>query len=254
MLQRMSSENPLLLIETPVGGAKRGPTWNMEVPQVAPDLRKRLAASCPTTPNTAFLKVARPHAVARAGLIQSARGPAGSAQKSADIRRNARRQLFAQAADLAADLARLRQRIQDRLQQLPAYSDSELSNFQGCSVANSGAISLSSHCSQAMEFSVTAPPDAMPSCDLGSTMGMLHTTVSESGRTPCGRLDLESDAEASEELSMPQSVAVARSVSPDLESMPPRIQRIAQVSVLPYIYLIHSIICLARSLILIGTS
>lgn len=194
----------------------------MDLPKVGLDNRKRWAASCPTTPNTAVLKAARPHTVARAGLIQSAKAPAGRAQEDAEMRRNAKRQLFAQAADLAADLARLRKRIHDRLQQLPACSGAELSQLQGCSAANSGAISLSSFCSQGTESVVAASPKYRPSCDVSSTMGVLHRNASQSGR-PSGDLRLR------EEPSVPQAVTLSREPSPDLASMPPRIQRIAQV-------------------------
>ncbi len=193
---------------------------------MAPDNIKRWATSCPTTPNTAFFKAAQPHTAPRAGLIQSAKAPAGRTLEDAEMRRNAKRQLFAQAADLAADLARLRKRIQDRLQQLPACSGTELSQLQGCSVANSGALSLSSYCSQGPGSVVAASPRSRPSCDVGSTVGMLHRAVSQSGHTPCGGLSLGEDAG---QLSMPQTAALSREASPDLASMPPRIQRIAQV-------------------------
>ncbi len=138
------------------------------------------------------------------------------------MRRNAKRQLFAQAADLAADLARLRKRIHDRLQQLPACPGAELSQLQGCSAANSGAISLSSYCSQGTESVVVASPDSRPSCDVSSTVGMLHRKALQS-RRPSGELGMK------EEISVPQAVTLSRGPSPDLASMPPRIQRIAQV-------------------------
>ena len=138
-LQRTSAENPLLLIETPVGGAGPSPTWNMDGPAPAQGARRALAASCPASPATAFLKAARPNTVCQAGLIRSAR--AGSGPQDASSRRQAKRQLFVQAADLAADLARLRKRIQDRLLQLPVCPGAEISPSLGCSTANSGAIS-----------------------------------------------------------------------------------------------------------------
>ena len=138
------------------------------------------------------------------------------------MRRNAKRQLFAQAADLAADLARLRKRIQDRLQQLPACSGAELSQLQGCSAANSGAISVSSYCSQGTEPVVAASPNSTPSCDVSSRAGVLHRNASQSGH-PSGGLGTK------EEICVPHAVTLSREPSPDLASMPPRIQRIAQV-------------------------
>ena len=193
---------------------------------MAPCDRKRLAASCPTTPDVAFLKAAQPSTTARAGLIQSAKAPARMAQAEAELRRHAKRQLFAQAADLAAELARLRKRIQDRLQQLPACSGAELSQLLDCSAADSGAISLSSRCSQGLDSFVGASPKSRLSGDARSTEGVLHGTAFQAACTPLVDRGLEDEAG---QLSMPQAVTLSREASPDLASMPPRIQRIAQV-------------------------
>ena len=223
-LQRTSAENPLLLIETPVGGNGPAPTWNMDGPAPAQGAHKGLAASCPTSPATAFLKAARPNTVCQAGLIRSAR--AGSGPQDASSRRQAKRQLFVQAADLAADLAHLRRRIQDRLLQLPVCSGAEISPSLGCSAANSGAISLASACSRETGTSLTASPAAMSSFSMGRTLGTPQSTApSESGDATCHPSVLTHNAEA--QLSVPAAAALA--TSPDLASMPPRIQRIAQV-------------------------
>ena len=223
-LQRTSAENPLLLIETPVGSAGPSPTWNMDGPAPAQGARKALAASCPASPATAFLKAARPNTVCQAGLIRSAR--AGSGPQDASSRRQAKRQLFVQAADLAADLARLRKRIQDRLLQLPVCPGAEISPSLGCSAANSGAISLASACSRDTGTSLTAPLADMSSFDIGRSVGTLQRIApSGSGGATCKPLSLTDDAEG--QLSAPDAAALA--TSPDLASMPPRIQRIAQV-------------------------
>ena len=229
-LQRTSAENPLLLIETPVGGAGPSPTWNMDGPAPAQGARRGLAASCPTSPTTAFLKAARPNTVCQAGLIRSARGV--SSPQDASSRRQAKRQLFVQAADLAADLARLRKRIRDRLLQLPVCAGAEISPSLGCSAANSGAISLASACSRDMGASLAASPAAMSSFSMGTRVGTLQRTApSESGDATCIPSALTPDAE--EQLSVPDAAVLA--TSPDLASMPPRIQRIAQVCLLLHI-------------------
>ena len=232
LLQRTSAENPLLLIETPVGGAGPGPTWNMEIPIVDVGVKKRLAASCPTTPDTAFLKAARPHTVAQAGRMPSVYAQGDSTQEDANMRRHAKRQLFAQAADLAADLARLRKRIQERLQQLPLCSGDLLNPPEVFSAANSGAVSLASACSREGGSSLAASPYRKATSELDSTVGMLRRNVLlESGETPCGPLQMdEEERDGPSQLSMPQAAALAMNAAPDLASMPPRIQRLAQAS------------------------
>ena len=220
----------MLLIETPVGGAGPSPTWNMDGPAPAQGARKGLAASCPASPATAFLKAARPNTVCQAGLIRSAR--ASSSPQDASSRRQAKRQLFVQAADLAADLARLRKRIQDRLLQLPICAGAEMSPSHGCSAANSGAISLASACSRDMGASLAASPATMSTFNMGRSVGTLQGTApSESDDAICNPSVLTRDAEA--QLSVPDAAALA--TSPDLASMPPRIQRIAQVCLLLHI-------------------
>ena len=231
ILQRTSAENPLLLIEAPVGGAGPGPTWNMEVPIVAARFKKRLAASCPTTPDTAFLKAARPHTVAQAGRIPSVYAQGDSTQEDANMQRHAKRQLFAQAADLAADLARLRKRIQERLQQLPLCSGNQLNAPEAFSGANSGAVSLASACSREGGYSLAASPYRKATSELDSTVGVLRRNLLlESGETPCRPLQVDEERDGPSQLSMPQTAALAMNAAPDLASMPPRIQRLAQAS------------------------
>lgn len=203
----------------------------MEGPIAALRAQKRLAASCPATPNTAFLKAARPHTVCKADRIRAAQAPAaGSLQQDATARRQAKRQLFVQAADLAADLARLRKRIQDRLLHLPVCSSgSELTQPLGCSTVNSGAISLASACSRETDASLVASRGRNCSSELGSTMAVLRATaLPQSANTPCRHLDLGKNVEDPVQLSAPQAAALSTAASPDLASMPPRIQRLAQ--------------------------
>jgi hypothetical protein len=231
LMQRISAENPLLLIETPAGGAGAGPTWNMEVPNGAAAVKRRLAASCPPTPDGAILKAARPHTVAQAGCIPSVYPqPGDSTQEDANMQRRAKRQLFAQAADLAAALARLRKRIQDRLQQLPLCSSGQLIPPEVFSAANSGAVSLASACSREGASSSTASPYRKATSELDSTVGiLLRKVLLESGESPCGPLQVdEDDRNGPSPLSMPQAAMLAMSAAPDLASMPPRIQRLAQ--------------------------
>ena len=198
----------------------------MDGPAPAQGARKGLAASCPTSPATAFLKAARPNTVCQAGLIQSAR--AGSGPQDASSWRQAKRQLFAQAADLAVDLARLRKRIQDRLLQLPACPGAEMSPSPGCPAADSGAISLASACSRDAGTSLTASLAAMPSFDSGASVGVLQRSAPlGSYDAICKPYELTCGAEG--QLSMTDAAAVTEVTSPDLVSMPPRIQRIAQV-------------------------
>ncbi|BDA41968.1 hypothetical protein COCOBI_02-7660 [Coccomyxa sp. Obi] len=226
-----SSENPMLLLETPQGPSGRQRGWNPEPGDLS--ALPRHASSCPATPQDTLHRCMGYSPVREAFPLTGAR----SQQPKAGTCGPNRREVFQRAAALADTLEQLRLQVQNSLAQ-PDATGLIAGSTGGCTAGRllhtiDEAVDDGGSTGRASAASSVAPRHASSDEDSQDGVGAVGR-----GRL-CGGLRLSSiglvkgigvplPRQTSPDTSAARSASI--SAGPDLSSLPPRLQKIAQAA------------------------